>query len=127
MSQPTVLFDGACPFCRQQVGNLQRWAPDPSLRYISFREPGVLDDYPTLDLEECDREMKFAVTTSQIYGGMEAAVRVMARRPLLKPTLLYYVPGLKQLMDAVYRWIAARRMKLSGGVCNDDVCTIHTP
>jgi len=127
VSQPTVLFDGACPFCRKQVGNLQRWAPDPALRYRSFREPGALDDYPTLDEVECDREMKFAVSPALIYGGMEAAVRVMARRPLFKGSLLYYLPGLKQIMDAAYRWIAVRRLRFSGGVCNDDVCEIHSP
>jgi predicted DCC family thiol-disulfide oxidoreductase YuxK len=127
VSPPTVLFDGECPFCRKQVTRLRRWAPDPSLRYRSFREPGALDEYPTLDLAACDLEMKFAVTPTNIFGGMEAAVRVMSRRLLFKPALLYYLPGLKQLLDAGYRWIAARRLKFTGGVCDDDVCSVHTP
>ncbi len=124
---PTVLYDGHCPFCRKQVGRLQRWAPDPDLRYLSFRDPGALDDYPTLDEQQCDVEMKFARTPAAIFGGMEAAVRVLLRKPWWFLAWGYYVPGIKQLFDAVYRWIAARRMKLSGGVCNDDVCSIHRP
>ncbi len=120
----TLVYDGQCPFCRQQLARLQRWAPDPSLRTVSFRDPGALDEFPTLDEQACDQEMKLVLADGRIFGGMEAAVRVLSRRPIWKIALLYYVPGIKQALDAVYRWIARRRLKLSGGVCNDDVCAI---
>ncbi len=120
----TLLYDGACPFCRRQTARLQRWVPRSGLRCVSFRDPGVLDSFPALSFAECELEMKFVTPAGRCYGGMEAGVRVLALRTLLKPALLYYLPGLRQILDAAYRWVAARRFRISGGVCSDGVCAL---
>jgi predicted DCC family thiol-disulfide oxidoreductase YuxK len=51
----------------------------------------------------------------QVYGGAEAINVVL--RPIwwLRPlTYLYYLPGLRQLQDAVYCWVARNRGRLPG-------------
>ena len=77
------------------------------------------------------RQMHLVTPAGKIYGGFEAAVRAVMTRPILGwLARAYYLPGLRQLLDAVYRWIASHRYRLMGkaiaaGECPGGACALH--
>ncbi|MDJ0756651.1 MAG: DCC1-like thiol-disulfide oxidoreductase family protein [Ardenticatenaceae bacterium] len=64
----------------------------------------------------------FVDAQGRLTGGAEAINRSMRycwwARPL---TYLYFIPGLRQLQDRIYRWIADNRHRLPGST---DACEV---
>jgi predicted DCC family thiol-disulfide oxidoreductase YuxK len=86
----------------------------------------VLLQFPGLSEGDCDRALQFVREDGRAFAGTEGIVRVLARRALLALVWLYYLPGLRQAADALYRWVAAHRMRLPGGAaCSEELCGLH--
>lgn len=124
-ARAVVLYDGHCRFCKGQMKNLMRLAKPGALEPLSFQERGVLERFDGLTYEACMEAMHLVQPDGRVYRGMEAAVRAVATRTLGAVALLYYVPGVRQLLDLGYRWIATRRYRLAGRECTDDACAVH--
>ncbi len=128
-----VLYDGHCKFCTAGARKLERLARPGTLELVSFQDPGVLDRFPGLTHEACMRQMHLVTPDGRIYGGFEAAVQALATRPVLGLLArAYYLPGLRQLCDLVYKRIAANRYRLLGkavaaGECAGGTCALHLP
>ena len=123
---PTILYDGHCRFCTTQMRNLARFLPRGRYQALSFQDPGVLDGFPGLTHDEAMQAMIFVDGRGRVFTGMEGAVRAVALRPLGKLALAYYLPGLRQLLDAIYRVIARNRYKLMGKSCDEGgSCALH--
>jgi predicted DCC family thiol-disulfide oxidoreductase YuxK len=57
----------------------------------------------------------FVDKNGKLTGGAEAINEVMKYVWWLRPfTLLYKIPGLKQLQNRAYRWVAHNRYRLPG-------------
>jgi len=108
----TVVYDGACALCRTAVRRLERLLPPGGLEAVSFRDPGVLDRFPELDERACDREVKLVRADGRVFSGAEAVVQALRGRPLGLLLRAYYLPGLRQLGDQLYRAVATRRDRL---------------
>ncbi|HEX6385417.1 MAG TPA: DUF393 domain-containing protein [Anaerolineae bacterium] len=80
----------------------------------------------TLGLSSRDgmTQVWFVTNDGRLYGGAaavnEALRLVWWARPL---TNLYRLPGVRQLEDKVYRWVADNRYRLPGGTAT---CSIDT-
>ena len=126
-----LLFDGHCPFCTRQAQNLLALVPEGSIEIKSFQEPGLLDQFPGITHEACMQAMHLIRADGRVFRGFEAAVQALAVRPVLgRVAALYYVPGLRQLCDAVYSLIAARRYRFWGktaNACPGGTCALHAP
>jgi predicted DCC family thiol-disulfide oxidoreductase YuxK len=98
---------------------------------LDFQQPGALDPFPGLTYDACMKQMYLVSPTGRLYAGFEAAVQAVATRRVLGCfAYLYYIPGIRKLFDLSYRWIAARRYRLSGrktsaGECRDGTCAVH--
>lgn len=58
----------------------------------------------------------FVDKRGRLTGGAEAVNKVMKWVWWLRPlAILYHIPGLKQLQDHVYHWVANNRYRLPGG------------
>src|SRR5438309_11364846 len=131
--RPVLLYDGACRFCMTGMRRLLAWARPGAIEPVDFQQPGALDPFPGLTHESCMRQMHLVTPAGKIYGGFEAAVRAVMTRPILGwLARAYYLPGLRQLLDAVYRWIASHRYRLMGkaiaaGACPGGACALHAP
>lgn len=121
-----LLYDGECVFCRRSRDRLQWLLRDDGLGYLSFRGPGVLDRFPGVTEHACELGLQLITTDGTVYSNAEAAVRSLLRRPWFAAAWLYYLPGLRQIIDATYRWVAVHRFGISGrsSECKDDVCVI---
>ncbi|OAI39491.1 hypothetical protein AYO40_05690 [Planctomycetaceae bacterium SCGC AG-212-D15] len=124
-----VLYDGLCRFCTTQSKRLLSLARPGAVEAVDFQSPGALDRFPGLTHEACMQAMCLITPKGRIYRGFEAAVRAVATRRLLKYiAYLYYLPGIRQLLDLIYRIIAANRYRIMGRTdeaCEGGTCSLH--
>jgi predicted DCC family thiol-disulfide oxidoreductase YuxK len=123
------LYDGFCSFCASQKDRLVRLGEAGAVEARDFQHDGVLDAFPGLTYDDAMREMLLITPDGRVFGGAEAIARTLCtRRVLAIVVCLYFLPGLRQLFDAVYRALAARRYRLFAaqpGGCENGVCSLH--
>ncbi|KUN06286.1 hypothetical protein AQI95_15480 [Streptomyces yokosukanensis] len=114
MSEPVIVFDGTCGFCRTTVMHLAR-----SRR---LRLSGRLRAYQAVDLaiygltEQDARERMWLMHDGHLQGGAQAFAAwfatgsPVARRIGRALTL----PGVRQVAEATYRLIARNRHRIPG-------------
>src|SRR5262249_7147410 len=126
-----MLYDGHCRFCTEGSQRLEDWMKRGSVERADFQQPGILDRFPGLSSEMCMERLHLVAPDGRVFAGVEAIVRaVMTRRVLGTIALLYYVPGLRQLLDGLYRIVAANRYRIMGkavaaGQCEGGTCALH--
>jgi predicted DCC family thiol-disulfide oxidoreductase YuxK len=126
-----VLYDGLCKFCGAGMRKLLALARPGVIHAVNFQEPGTLDRFPGVTLEACLKQMHLVTPAGKIYRGFEAAVQALATRRVLGwLAYSYYLPGIKQLLDKVYAWIAAHRYRFMGvasadAACPEGTCALH--
>jgi predicted DCC family thiol-disulfide oxidoreductase YuxK len=91
--------------------------------------------HPRLTAEGTQARINLVTADGKLYGGAEAIARVITMNPVGHFGWLYYVPGLRQLADVIYQFIARNRYRWWGramagatatGGCEGDVCRIHS-
>lgn len=124
-----VLYDGQCRFCDAGSRRLLKMARPGAIERVDFQQPGALEPFPGLTHDACMKQMYLVAPNGQLYAGFEAAVQAVAtRRGVGWIAYLYYVPGIRQLCDLLYRWIASRRYRLFGqkaSECDGGTCAVH--
>ena len=120
----TVLYDGACRFCRGQIALLRRLDPTGRLTFTSLHDPQVARDFPELPTEELLAQMYVVDRAGRARGGAEA-VRYLSRRlPLLWPMALpLHIPGSMPVWNGLYRFVARHRYRIAGR-CDEGTCRI---
>jgi len=117
----TVLFDGGCPMCRRTVRRLRRLDWLHRLAFADGTDGDRRERFaPGLTEAQIMREM-VVVDAAGRYGGYDGVLRISRVIPVMWP--LFFVgslPGIRQLGRAVYRFIAARRVRQ--GRCTDEFC-----
>lgn len=116
MAKPTILYDGACPFCTAQAARLRRLArgrvaiesaygPDVRDRFPSLPPPGEGGQYG---------EMKLIDADGCVYGGAAAIARALTTGggPLGLIARLYHLPPVGVFADRAYAFISKRRQRL---------------
>ena len=114
-SGPAIIYDGTCGFCKRQVERLHRWV-DNGLRAVPYQSEAARELLPDLSEERLASQV-WAIVDGRRSGGAEAIFRVMnVCWPWRLVTWPYWVPGVRQIADAMYRWVAANRYRF-GGTC----------
>jgi predicted DCC family thiol-disulfide oxidoreductase YuxK len=133
LGKHVVLYDGHCHFCTAGSRRLVSLARPGAVEALDFQQPGVLTRFPGITHEVCMKEMQLITPDGRVYRGFEAAVRALATRRLLGVlAFAYYLPGVRQLCDGLYRFVAARRYRLLGKAvaadeCASGTCALHVP
>jgi predicted DCC family thiol-disulfide oxidoreductase YuxK len=100
---------------------------------LDFQRPGALDRFPGLTHDDCMQAMQLVTPGGRVYHGAEAIARAFAtRRVIGQVAYLYYVPGLRQLLNWLYGRVAANRYRIMGkalahGECEGGTCALHLP
>jgi len=123
-NKPVILYDGWCPFCRNQVERLKAMAKGIDVEYASFRDEGVLERFPQVLEENCEKALQLVRSDGKVYPGLNGVVRLLSRKARWKFSLLYFLPIVKQLGDLAYAMISKNRFRLNRhGSCTDLACT----
>jgi predicted DCC family thiol-disulfide oxidoreductase YuxK len=113
--QIQVFFDGECPLCRREIDVLRR--RDAGRGFIAF------EDISAPGFDASRHGFEFAALMGRIHGvlpdgsvveGVEVFRRLYAAVGLgwvLAPTRW---PVLRPLTDAIYRWFARNRIRITG-------------
>lgn len=130
MAPAIVLFDGHCRLCRAGARRLHALARPGAIELRDFQQPGVLAAFPGLTYDECMRAMILVTPEGRRLHGAAAVAAALRTRPVLGlPAALYGVPGLRQLADALYAFVARHRYRLFGRApaCDEAGCALHIP
>ena len=117
-----ALFDGRCGLCRASAARLQAVGRPGAVEYRDLHEDGALDALPGLTREACLEALQLVLPDGRVVSGAEAVARIVrTRRGLGVLARLYFVPGLRWLLDRAYAAIARRRYRISAaeGVCQE--------
>ena len=117
-----IYYDGDCPLCMKEIALLRRIDRHGRARWVDitaadFRAP---EDKP---LHELMARIHGRTGDGRWVEGMEAfrgLYREIGWGWVMAPTAW---PGLRSVFDAMYRWFAANRLKLTGRTDCLDACT----
>lgn len=121
----TVLFDGDCAFCQKTVSILKRLDWGRKLEFRSCREPAnIPPNEANLEPHRLLEEMHLLTPDrKKAYAGFRAFRWMAGRIPLLWAMYpLLYFPGVPQLGERAYLWVAKNRFNLVP--CHNGVCSI---
>lgn len=109
-----LYFDGNCGMCTRSVNALADRQRTGQLTIAPFQRPGT----PELLGVSGDLMLEAAWwkdSSGEVYRGAEAInAAVSAGFGSRIPLLAYRIPGMRQLQDAVYRWVATHRYRFPG-------------
>jgi predicted DCC family thiol-disulfide oxidoreductase YuxK len=125
-----VLYDGHCRLCTAASQRLVRLARPGAVERLDFQQPAALDPFPDLTHDLCMQQMVLIAPDGRVFAGFEAAVRAVATRPILGwLAFLYYIPGVSQLCNLLYRLVARNRYRWFGRTaveeCESGACAVH--
>lgn len=108
-----VVFDGNCGVCTRSVRLLKRLDRRSRLTYAPFQDSGVLATASVTE-EQAASQVWFR-EDSKLTGGAEAVSRMLdVALGIHFFGIVHHIPGIKQLQNWVYRWVAANRYRLPG-------------
>jgi predicted DCC family thiol-disulfide oxidoreductase YuxK len=112
--RPTLIFDGDCAFCTRTAGLARRLLPEVCA-VVSWQTT----DLPAIGVtpERAQREVLWVTPSGRVVGGAAAVAGVLRASGGLWALLglLLLVPPVSWSAQAVYRVVAANRMRLPGG------------
>jgi len=115
-----ALYDGDCQFCTRWRDRMMVRDPEGVVEWLSVHDPAAASRFPGLDRADAMRQMWVYAPDGSVHKGAEGW-RVLFRvlDGLSWVAAAYKIPGVPFVMDRVYRYIAARRYRLS---CRDAAC-----
>jgi len=122
----TVYYDGWCPLCQAIHHRLIRVDWLDRLQFVSMREPGVVDSLG-VPAERLAARMHVRYNrTGHLVDGIDAVAAIAAQVPPLWPLWpVIRLSALTGLGGWLYDWVAARRVIIPVGACDEHGCPIH--
>ncbi|MGZ5362947.1 MAG: thiol-disulfide oxidoreductase DCC family protein [Mycobacterium sp.] len=110
----TLFFDGKCGMCTRSRNFLLKLNRTGDLLTEPLQTPGTAERLGISDASLMDA-VRWLDATGNVYAGAEAAnAAVSAALGTRVPLLIYRIPGIRSLEDAVYRWVADHRHSFPG-------------
>ncbi len=114
-----VIYDGECAFCINQVHRIQQLDRKAQFEYLPRQDSNTELRFPVLATEDFNSGMRLISPEGKLYVGADAIYQIAMRLPGLKYIAwLYQVPGIRQLAQLAYAWVAANRKKLARNCTN---------
>jgi predicted DCC family thiol-disulfide oxidoreductase YuxK len=122
-----VLFDGACPLCRRTVRVLGALDWLGRLRFEDATDAATRERLaPGLTEAAVLVEMYTIDPAGGRHAGYDGYLWIARVVPLLWPVaVIGRVPGIRRLGHAIYRLVAANRIRR--GRCTDEICAPAIP
>jgi predicted DCC family thiol-disulfide oxidoreductase YuxK len=109
-----LFFDGVCGMCTRSVNFLVRRDRTGELRTEPIQAPGAADRLGVAKSHLSDMAW-WLDSSGDVYGGAEALnAALSAALGTQLPLLIYRIPGIRFIQNAVYRWVAEHRYRFPG-------------
>lgn len=116
--RPVLIYDGECGFCRLWVRRLRRLVHNAPaclpFQTAPLAELGVSRD-------ECAVAVQYVDKRGRVSGGSDAVARLFIGAGSLwfVPGWMMLAPGVRQIAQASYRWVARNRHRFKGSPTAD--------
>lgn len=117
-----VFHDGQCPLCAREIALLRRLDKRGRIRFVDIAAPGFDAGTVGLSRETLMERIHGRLPDGSIVEGVEVFRRLYAAVGFTRLVALTRVPLAARLLDRVYGWFAANRVRLTGR-CDDGACT----
>lgn len=125
-----LLYDGECRFCIAGSARLAAMARPGLVERVDLRDPAAMARHPSIPHNVDFSAIRLVTPDGRMSSGAEAIARALGSRPAWKMvTWLYWAPGIRQLTDAAYRWVARNRFRIMGRAapsCDSGSCALPT-
>jgi predicted DCC family thiol-disulfide oxidoreductase YuxK len=109
-----LFFDGACGMCTRSRNFLVKLDRTGNLKTEPFQRAGTAERLG-ISADRLVESAWWLDASGQVYGGAEAAnAALSAALGTRLPLVIYRIPGIRSLQEAVYRWIADHRYRFPG-------------
>ena len=110
----TLFFDGACGMCTRSRDLLVRIDRTGNLQTEALQSPGAAQRLGIASSSLLE-SVRWLDSSGAVYSGAEAAnaafsAAIGSRIPLV----IYRIPGIRFIEEAIYRWVAANRYRFPG-------------
>jgi predicted DCC family thiol-disulfide oxidoreductase YuxK len=110
----TLFFDGNCGMCTRSRNFLLKLNRTGDLHTEPLQTPGTADRLGVADSNLMD-SVRWLDAEGNVYSGAEAAnAAVSVALGTRIPLMIYRIPGIRSLEEAVYRWVADHRYRFPG-------------
>lgn len=122
----TLLYDGSCPFCRNQAAIVAQFDTFGRIERLDINSDQARERFPQITPQAAQRELHLATPEGHtLYRGAEAVRKTLMLLPMLRlPGLMMHLPGAMAMAKPMYR-LVARHRHLFGGrsePCDDGTC-----
>lgn len=116
-STDTVLYDGQCRFCINQIVILKRLDFNCRLNFLSLHDPDLIHLFPNIPTSNL--EMYVVDSKGKVYAGAYA-VRYLSRQivALWPLAFILHLPLTMPIWTRIYAFIARHRLKIAGSCAN---------
>ncbi|MBO0866290.1 MAG: DUF393 domain-containing protein [Mycobacterium sp.] len=109
-----LFFDGACGMCTRSVELVLRLNRMGNLRAEPLQSPGAAERLGISPSQLLD-SVRWLDSSAVVYSGAEAMnAAVSSAIGSRLPLLLYRIPGMRFIQDAIYRWVSTHRYRFPG-------------
>ena len=110
-----LYYDGACPACRASASAIQSRDRFERLHLVDIAAEGFSAETEGVSRARVEQELHVKLADGRVVAGVDALFVVADALPSLRALRwLGRVPGVRAAGRPVYRWLAARRYKLTG-------------
>lgn len=114
MAKGVLFFDGACGMCTRSRDFLLRLNRTGDLQTEPLQRAGTVERLGIAP-DHLMESIWWLGSDGEVYGGAEAAnAAVSAALGTRLPLLVYRIPGVKSVQEAIYRWVANHRYRFPG-------------
>ena len=109
-----LFFDGACGMCTRSRDLLLKLNRTGDLKTEPLQRPGTAERLG-IPADRLMESVWWLDSSGTVYGGAEAAnAAASAALGTSIPLLVYRLPGMRSLQEAIYRWVADHRYRFPG-------------
>lgn len=105
----TLIFDGACAFCRRWIERVHRWDRHARLKFLPYQTADLEARFFSVSRTACMQRMHLVAADGRVFAGAAAGREVLRRLPggwLWSAP--FRLPGGLWVADRVYEWITHR-------------------
>lgn len=114
MSQSVLLYDGECRYCRNWADRLRRMDKAGAITVLPAAERDSLPGVPFIEPGALEQAVHLVLPDGRVETGSAAILAILGRLPRWRwAAAVFRLPGAAWLADKAYRWVAARRHRLS--------------